>query len=316
MLPLYMFSMFNNIPGSLPLLLLSFVAGLRFGTLPVFIFKMFDIHLYKIKDKSKVLIIKNNIKSATIKSEDDKPLGYFYGYWYVGYLAEPTNRRDEDGECYVITTTQIFNKITKHNSEKITKDCSIKEETIKLWGRKGSYYNIHYGKRDLRVTKFNPREKQDNIITKIIDSYKQNDFNINVSYIYGEPNSGKSMIGILLAKQLNASIVRTFNPTEPNDNMENLYSEVNPSEENPLIIVLDEFDIILKKIDAGIDNHKNMTIQVKDKSSWNGFLDDISLGIYPHIILLLTSNLKPDTINETYDKSYIREGRVNNFFNL
>ena len=316
MLPLYMFSIFNNISASLPLLLLSFIAGLRFGTLPAFIFKIFDIHLYKIKDKSKVLIIKNNIKSSSINTEDNKPLGYFYGYWYVGYLSEPTNRRDEEGECYIITTSKIFNKVTKHNSEKIKEESGIKEETIQLWSRKGGYYNINYIKRELKVTKFNPRENQNNIITKIIDSYKKSDFNINVSYIYGEPNSGKSMIGILLAKKLNASIVRSFNPTEPNDNIDNLYSEVNPCEEKPLIIVLDEFDIILKKIHVGVESHKYMPIQVKDKSDWNIFLDDISIGLYPHIILLLTSNLKPDTINETYDKSYIREGRVNNFFNL
>lgn len=100
------------------------------------------------------------------------------------------------------------------------------------------------------------------------------------------------MIGILLAKKLNASIVRSFNPTEPNDNIDNLYSEVNPCEEKPLIIVLDEFDIILKQIHVGVESHKYMPIQVKDKSSWNIFLDNISLGIYPHIILLLTSKMK------------------------
>lgn len=315
MLPLYLYSLFENKTFPLPLLILTFLAGLKFGTLPAFIFKIFNIHLYEIKDKSKVSIIKNNIICSTIKTEDNKPLGYFYGYWYIGYLSEPNYHKGGDGECYIITTSNIFNKLTKHNSEKLT-EYSHFEKPIQLYFRKGSYFNINYGKRDLPADKFNPREAQNNIIINIIDTYKQNDFNVNVSYIYGEPNSGKSMIGILLAKKLNASIVRTFNPTEPTDNLENLYSEINPSQEKPLIIVLDEFDIILKKIDAGIANHKNMTIQVKDKSSWNGFLDDISLGIYPHIILLLTSNLNPSTINETYDKSYIREGRVNSFFNL
>lgn len=309
---------FNLIQSSLPILLLSFLAGLRFGTLPVFIFKIFNIHLYSIKDKSKILIIKNNIISSSVKSEDNKPLGYFYGYWYMGYLSESTNNKEQDETCWIITTTKIFNKITKHSSEKSNEQSneSPNEETVNLLSRKNGYYNIRYGKRELKVTKFNPRENQNNIITKIIDSYKISNFNVNVSYIYGEPNSGKSMIGILLAKKLNASIVRTFNPTEPNDNIENLYSEINPCEEKPLIIVLDEFDIILKKIHIGVESHKYMPIQVKDKSDWNIFLDDISIGLYPHIILLLTSNLKPDTINETYDKSYIREGRVNNFFNL
>ena len=173
MLPIYLLSLLNNLQSSLPLLLLSFLAGLRFGTLPAFIFKFFDIHLYNIKDKSKILIIKNNIISSSVKSEDNKPLGYFFGYWYIGYLSEPTNNRENDESYWIITTTKIFNKITKHTSEKSNNEC-IKEETINLWGRKDNYYNIHYSKRNLQVTKFNPRDTQNNIITKIIDNYKQN----------------------------------------------------------------------------------------------------------------------------------------------
>jgi hypothetical protein len=38
-------------------------------------------------------------------------------------------------------------------------------------------------------------------------------------------------------------------------------------------------------------------------------LDEIHIGMYPHMILLLTSNKSPEFIREL-DPSYIREGRV------
>jgi hypothetical protein len=41
-------------------------------------------------------------------------------------------------------------------------------------------------------------------------------------------------------------------------------------------------------------------------------LDDICSGLYPFMIMILTSNSTPDQIDEL-DSSYIREGRVNMF---
>ena len=38
-------------------------------------------------------------------------------------------------------------------------------------------------------------------------------------------------------------------------------------------------------------------------------LDEIGRGLYPHIVLLLTSNRDPDFIR-SLDPSFIREGRI------
>ena len=67
MLPLYIYSIFNNISGTLPIFILSFLAGVNFGTIPLLILKIFDIHLYKIKDRSKISIIKNHINNHFMK---------------------------------------------------------------------------------------------------------------------------------------------------------------------------------------------------------------------------------------------------------
>ena len=65
--------------------------------------------------------------------------------------------------------------------------------------------------------------------------------------LWGKPGTGKSMIPILLAKKLKASLCDTFNPTEPGDSLSRLYNTVCPTSDNPLIIVLEEYDIYIKK---------------------------------------------------------------------
>jgi hypothetical protein len=137
-----------------------------------------------------------------------------------------------------------------------------------------------------------------------------------VACITGPPGCGKSMISILIAKQLKASIVRTFNPSDPGDTIQQMYTEILPTKEKPLVVVLDEFDIIISKIHTGITQHKNIPIQVHNKPSWNMFFDDINLGIYQNMILIMTSNLGLFDLNKLYDSSYIRKGRIDNFYEL
>ena len=86
--------------------------------------------------------------------------------------------------------------------------------------------------------------------------------------------------------------------------------EVEPTKDKPLIIVWEEIDIQLALIHQGIEPHKNIPILVRNKSLWNTLLDKIQLGIYPNIILLLTSNMDVKKINQTLDESYLRPGRM------
>jgi hypothetical protein len=50
-------------------------------------------------------------------------------------------------------------------------------------------------------------------------------------------------------------------------------------------------------------------ISIGDKAGWNKFLDEIDRGMFPHLVLVLTSNRDPAFIR-ALDPSYIREGRV------
>jgi hypothetical protein len=85
---------------------------------------------------------------------------------------------------------------------------------------------------------------------------------------------------------------------------------VEPTKDKPLIIVWEEIDGPLALIHKGIEPHKNIPILVRNKTGWNTLLDKIQLGIYPNIILLLTSNMPITKINQTLDESYLRPGRM------
>jgi len=118
------------------------------------------------------------------------------------------------------------------------------------------------------------------------------------------------MIGILLAEQLNGSDCNTLKPWQPGDSFAELYTEVEPTEKTPLILVFEEVDTILSSIHSGIPRHKDLPTSIADKAGWNRWFDEIDRGIFPHCIILLTSNSGPESIHDM-DPSYIREGRVN-----
>ena len=53
---------------------------------------------------------------------------------------------------------------------------------------------------------------------------------------------------------------------------------------------------------------------VKDKTTWNAWLDKIDFGLYPNVIVVMTSNKSPQEI--TSDDSILRKGRVHVMLNV
>ena len=122
---------------------------------------------------------------------------------------------------------------------------------------------------------------------------------------------------MLLAKQINGYYCDSWNPTDPGDFLNKAYRSINPTEENPLIMVLEECDAILNDmLENRIERHKHIPVPVRKKADWNRMLDKTTdLGFFPHLILILTSNIGINTINQK-DSSLLRKGRVDKAYHI
>jgi hypothetical protein len=323
-------------------------------SLPFLLLYFTGIRLYKITNKRQIPMIFSRISKTCSYTEDGNPRGWIWGKYYVGYIMEEKNTNSHGNSStysiFIVCTPKFFEDLTDPNSKmglkkKVDKqkknykdsdnsssssssDSSSdsdsseddsdekykKKSKIKFYERQGNFFWLTYNNRDINVEKYVARENQKVVIANLKKEYKKSS-NV-VSVIYGDPGSGKSMIPILLAKELNGYLCDSYNPTEPGDDIAIIYNTIMPTVEKPLILVLEEFDIIIHRIHNNlIQSHKHIPIQIKDKTSWNTLLDRIDRGLYPNMFLLLTSNSDPVIIDKL-DSSYLRKGRVTSRFKL
>jgi hypothetical protein len=217
----------------------------------------------------------------------------------------------EDGDRYHIwmiataATHEALLKEAEQTPSDVT-DVPLKK-AIYIYERLGSFHHPWFKKRNFTLRSMVPRLNQATVIEQMKTHLDK--VGHTVAYLYGPPGSGKSMIGLLLADIYGGSYCNTLRPWQPGDSLAALYSEVEPTSKHPLIIAFDEIDDPLIKIHSGIEAHKSLPTLVHDKPSWNHMLDEIQRGMYPNMIIIMTSNKTPEFIREI-DPSYIREGRV------
>ena len=284
------------------------------------IIQVFGIKLYRIIDERKTDVILRKLKVISANSvyynSEFKPHSLFFSWYCIGniYLTE-INRRMIT-EIYIITTKECIDNLIKDPQDEIIslKGDISNSKKITIYNRRGSFYHLSYEESSFSFNK-NIQANQNAIVHAIIKFYR--DYNYCTSFISGAPGSGKTTIAYFLAKELNGCICKTFNPTDPGDEIIELIRTVNPTPDKPLIVLLDEIDIMISKIhDNKIDTHKNVPVPVRSKTDFNRFLDDIEIHC-KNTIFILTSNMSKDVIEaNTNDKSYLRDGRVNRYFTL
>jgi len=259
------------------------------------------------------------VKASFIQNK--KPYGFIYGKWFLGYISKGDDQKNTQ-ILHIILKQKIYTNIKKEQEVEITTTGEeIKQEFIKILERRGNYYWFNFPEREYNTTKYLGdkvmRPEQNAIINDIISITQKKPANNGTFFIYGKPGSGKSLMLLFLAKKLNAYYCDTWNPTDPGDSINNLYSDVNPTKENPLLVVLEEADCILLTIlKQGIEPHKNIPIEVRNKSGWNKLLDKITdLAFYPNLILVLTSNISYEDIN-ALDSSVLRKGRTTKCYTM
>ena len=229
--------------------------------------------------------------------------------------------------------TDDSNDPNENNENKMEK---MKKKKLVIFSRLGNNYAwLDYTKSYFDCRKrFEVREgsKQQAIVDDILDkirthqrliqsndSTSQEKDQINQKrpsnfFIHGSPGSGKSTIALIVANALNGSLCKDFTPTDPGDNLPNLIQSVEPTEASPLIICNDEADtMIYRAHNSLIPKHKNIPVAVYDKRSMNKFREDIEFC--ENVYYIETSNV-PKSVIDSWDPSYLRDGRVDAFYEM
>ena len=266
--------------------------------------------VYVMSDKKQILNMYKYIKYSTYIDEQNIPHGFIMGKNFIGFINKTSSLHSlhsAEKVLYILINEFNFRELCIHTNK-------IEENNINYWYREGNYWNLQYKKR-LLVLDLLPNEKQEQIIKDISSYYEE--YKKGVFFIYGEPGKGKSSLLRFLGNQFKSHICKTFKMTDPNDTIEYLYRQVEPSKDKPLIILLDEIDTLIYSIHINkIERHKHFPIEVYNKTTYNTFFDNINDDIYPFVILLLTSNKTKEKINKETHSCYLREGRVNKYFHL
>jgi hypothetical protein len=268
--------------------------------------QLFGVRLYTVTRREDAIRIQKRIKYCSHLT-NGKSEGYSIGYWYIMSISITECDDADRYNIWMIATAVTYESLLEDEARPPKNEAKVLKEPISIYERLGSFHHPWFKKRNFTLQSILPRPNQ----AKVIDQMKEHLDRVGhtVAYLYGPPGSGKSMIGLLLANIYNGSYCNTLRPWQPGDSLAALYSEVEPTAGQPLIIAFDEIDDPLIKIHSGIDAHKSLPILVHDKPSWNHMLDEIQRGMYPNMIIIMTSNKTPEFIREI-DPSYIREGRV------
>jgi len=270
---------------------------------------IFNIKIHKISGQK----MRTFLKQVTVASiwSNGEPDCWITGKWYFGYIYTSVGGQNEgtNKDLYICCSESFYKTII----EKKEVDETGKSTKITYYEREGIFFRLTYTTRPIDLPKRPIKEHQESAINQIIDVYNEQSYCICL--LYGEPGTMKSMTAQYLCKKMletskEVCFVDSFNPFEQGDNFASLYTRVNPSSDRPLIIILEEIDCNISKMHSGlIQINKYIPTQIKTKTDWNGFLDKFDRGLYPNVIIIMTTN-KSINYFDFLDPSYLRKGRV------
>lgn len=275
--------------------------------------RLFSYHTFTILQKDKIILLRKHLHDCkcTNYDEDSKPCGYILSgdNSFMCYIPDCVYEK-----IYIVCKKEKLKEIfvqdkPKQKIEQIV--ASVKKEpsdTLDYYYRSGDYSYFKYTKRKIYIRDKTFTTQQQMVYDNIIKIYNEKN-NVNC-YLYGDIHCGKTFLCYLMARELKCYFCDSFNPCEPSDSFSNMYHSIDPTPQKPLILLLDEVDIMVKKVhEETIIPHKNQPIEVYNKTTWNNMLDKIDYGLYPNLILILCSNLSYQDINNI-DTSYLRKGRI------
>ena len=297
---------------------------------------LFEYNYYDIQNKdNKIKILKNlNNYYCFSYDENDNPYGHiieksFFPKFYMNidrdeYIFNIFCKRET---LYKLINDNFEKKEIKLNDDFVPTDekkGQIEKKTDELIVKKEITYmcgSQHFGdgfftERRLNLNTINSNiefnHKQDALFKKIMIFYKKN--NYCTAFISGKPGQGKTYFSYIMAQKMGCYLCDSYKPTEPGTFINTFYHKAKKiSPTKPFIIIMDEIDICIEDLkNNSIQQHKSLKTEIYNKITWNNLFDKISYGMYPYLIIVMTTN-KDKSYIDKIDNAYLREGRVNVF---
>lgn len=308
-------------------MLMSFGIGIALNSLmqflwsfPLLILGMFRVFLFFV-DGGDLLKFEQKIKIASMWGKDG-PQCIVMGRWFIGYITqqnisyygESYTRR----HMYILCTSSYYNNHVMITDTKLNESLATLNSAFKFYIRDNeTYYNLGYNTGIIHnIMKRTPSEKQKQVVDDVLDIFEEK--RKCVAFLYGPPCTKKTATARFVAQRLllnqyNVHMVDTFNPTDPGDTLEKLYTRTCQSDKDILLIVFDEIDIMINRIHeqkvAKPEIH--VPISVETKEGWNRMLDSLNpfMPAYVNVIIIMTTNKTPRDI-EALDAAYLEESRI------
>jgi hypothetical protein len=292
--------------------------------LPLSLIWNYDVRIFTLNKKEDCIKLQDKMNLCT-HSTDAKGYGYSVGFWYFLHLDVKSTFDGTSYSAWILCSRKQFDELMKTEKKESDSELQIKihvprEEFFVLEKSTGTYSNTYYRRRTLERYSITPTPAQKAILDSEIKIFEEK--KSAVFFISGASGRGKSMTAVFLAKILNGLYCEDCTPWEPGDSIQSLYmdfEDIIRKEKKPLVVCFDEVDAVLEKIQKNtIPNNETVQTSVRDKCGWNKLFSKVERGLYPYLIIILTSNRSPEQVTQMMgnDGSFIRKGRVDRFFSM
>jgi len=284
------------------------------------VFNIKYINMNDTKNKPATTVVLKKLSTdawcSSYKYEDNKLIvgsGFFISkkYKIVGWIYETTTSTNHGSNTMIsiyMLASQENMKMICLSDENEQKNENIGE--IKIVNSYGQYWHKHFP-----ISSLNTKFIISSPVQMKVVNYCLKNIKIGATIlITGTPGCGKSSISEILAYELskqgkNPVVWSNYNPFQPSNFLEEFLEKFPPTEKEPVIVCLDEFDKMVLTIESEVktNNAREFVTSIIDKSNLSKFLD--KLAKMENVITIATSNENLSWWNEI-DRQYItRPGR-------